>query len=328
MPRSTFYRLVRPKEQVVRTARTGPVRKLNVEDRLAVLAVLHEDRFVDKAPAQVFASLLDDGIYLCSISTMYRILREHDEVRERRKVLRHKHYTKPELLATGPNQVWSWDITKLKGPEKWTYSYLYVIIDIYSRYTVGWMVASKESAALAEALIRETCLRQNVDTEKLIIHSDRGAAMTSKLVAHLLADLGVTKSLNRPYVSNDNPYSESQFKTLKYQPTFPSRFGSLQDARAFCKEFFNWYNNHHYHSGIALMTPSVVHHGLAAKCNQKRQGVLLTAFKKNPERFVKGYPKTLELPAAAWINKPQPATNQKSLPASENVCSNFIPALH
>jgi putative transposase len=274
---------------------------------MAVRAVLNNERFVDKAPAQIFAALLDEGTYLCSISTMYRILHEHDEVKERRKQARHKNYAAPELIATAPNQVYSWDITKLKGPQAWTYYYLYVIIDIYSRYVVGWMVASRESGELAEDLIRQTCERQKVDTTQLTIHSDRGAPMTSKVVAQLLSDLGVTKSLNRPYVSDDNPFSESHFKTLKYQPSFPPRFGCMQDARAFLQEFFNWYNYHHYHSNLELMTPAVVHYGQASKCNDFRQKVLLNAFSKNPERFVKGTARLLKLPSSVWINKPKPA---------------------
>jgi len=268
---------------------------------------MHEERFMDKVPAQIFATLLDENIYLCSISTMYRILHENDEVKERRKVSRHRNYAAPELIATGPNEVYSWDITKLKGPEKWSYFYLYVILDIYSRYVVGWMVAPRESASLAEDLIRQTCESQEVDTTKLVIHSDRGSAMTSKLVAHLLADLGITKSLNRPYVSNDNPFSESQFKTLKSQPSFPERFGGLEDARSFCVGFFDWYNNSHYHSGLALMTPFSVHYGLAEECNRRRQATLSLAHSNHPERFVLRPPTVSPLPDAVWINPPKPA---------------------
>jgi putative transposase len=307
MPRSTFYRRSKPKQSNVQQRKSSKHRRLSDEERTAVRAVLNGERFVDKAPAQIFAALLDDGVYLCSISTMYRILHEHDEVRERRKQARHQKYAAPELIATGPNQVYSWDITKLKGPEKWTYYYLYVIIDIHSRFVVGWMVASRESGELAKDLIRQTCQRQNVDTNRLIIHSDRGAPMTSKVVAHLLSDLGVTKSLNRPHVSNDNPFSESHFKTLKYQPTFPAQFGCIQDARLFLQGFFDWYNNHHYHSSLELMTPSVVHHGQAASCNELRQKVLVEACDKNPERFVRGHARQLKLPTAVWINKPKTA---------------------
>lgn len=238
------------------------------------------------------------------------MLNQHDvqnsarQVRERRNILRHPEYAKPELLATAPNQVWSWDITKLKGPQKWTYYYLYTILDIFSRYAVGWMVAPRESAQLAEQLIEETCERQRICANELIIHSDRGSAMTSKVVAQLLADLGVTKSLNRPHVSNDNPYSESHFKTLKYHPTFPSRFGSIEDARSFSRGFFDWYNDEHRHSGIALMTPATVHYGRATDCNRERQQVLSIAYEQHPERFVRGLPSPIELPTAAWINPP------------------------
>ena len=265
---------------------------------------MHEERFVAKAPAEIYAKLLDEEQYLCSIRTMYRILNSVQEVKERRNQLRHPQYKKPELLATGPNQVWSWDITKVKGPEKWNQYYLYVIIDIYSRYVVGWMLASRETGALAKDLIEEACRRQSICADQLTIHSDRGPSMTSKSVATLLADLGVTKSLNRPHVSNDNPYSESQFKTLKYNPEYPQRFGCIQDARNFFRHFFHWYNYEHYHSGIALMTPSALHFGHATALNASRQRVLLSAHAKHPERFVRGIPKTISLPESVWINEP------------------------
>lgn len=277
-------------------------------EKQEILAVLHEDRFIDKAPSGVYAALLDEGRYLCSIRTMYRILKENNEVRERRNQARHPEYTKPELLATAPNQVWSWDITKLKGPEKWTCYYLYVIIDIFSRYVVGWMIASRENAELAEALISETCWRQSIEPEHLTIHSDRGSPMKSKVVAQLMADLGVTKSLSRPHVSNDNPYSEAGFKTLKYHPTFPARFGCIEDARGFCQSFFDWYNQEHYHCGIALLTPETVHYGKAEQCSTARQTVLNTAFEAHPERFVHGMPIVLKLPEQAWINPPKEAS--------------------
>lgn len=266
--------------------------------------MLNEDRFVDKAPAEIYASLLDEGRYLCSIRTMYRILKENQQVKERRNLLRHPEYKKPELLATAPNQVWSWDITKLRGPRKWTSYHLYVIIDIFSRLVVGWMVATRESGDLAECLIKQTCKRQRIDRNRLTIHSDRGAAMTSSTVAELLTNLGVTKSLNRPHVSDDNPFSESNFKTLKYRPSYPARFGSIQDAKVHCRSFFEWYNNEHYHSGIALMTPAMVHYGLAEEQNEKRQVVLDLAYAVNPERFVAGRPRTKDIPKEAWINNP------------------------
>jgi putative transposase len=273
-----------------------------------VIDILHSERFVDKAPAQVWATLLDEQTYLCSPRTMYRILAEHGEVRERRNQLRHPNYTKPELLAEAPNQVWSWDITKLLGPVKWTYFYLYVILDIFSRYVVGWMVAHRESAALARRLIETACRNQRIEPGQLTIHADRGGAMRSKSLALLLADLGVTKTHSRPHVSNDNPFSESQFKTLKYCPQFPERFGSIQDARAFGGPFFDYYNNEHRHSGIGLMTPAAVHYGMAKQLTATRQETLLAAYRSHPERFVHRPPQPPELPRAAWINPPAEKT--------------------
>jgi len=303
VPRSSYYRWRTPSNG--QRQKPTPPRSLSGEERDAVLAVLHEDRFADKAPAEVYATLLDEGKYFCSISTMYRILRAHAEVRERRAQRQHPAYSAPELLAEQPNQLWSWDITRLKGPEKWSYFQLYVILDVYSRYIVGWMVAERESAVLAERLIAETCARQDVQSEQLTIHADRGSSMTSKPVAHLLADLGVTKTHSRPQVSNDNPYSESNFKTLKYRPEFPKRFGCLQDARAHVLAFVNWYNNEHHHAGINLLTPSDLHHGRAPARLQARGAVLVAAHNAHPERFVHGPPKALEVPAAAWINRPK-----------------------
>jgi putative transposase len=270
-----------------------------------VLSTLHTKRFVDKAPTEVYATLLDEGTYHCSVRTMYRILTEAGEVRERRNQARHPKYQAPELLATAPNQVWSWDITKLRGPVKWSYYYLYVILDIFSRFVAGWMIAYRESATLAKRLIAETCEKQNVQPGQLKLHADRGSSMKSKTVAFLLADLGVTKSHSRPYVSDDNPYSESQFKTLKYRPDFPARFGSIQDARSFCRGFFPWYNQEHRHSGIGLMAPEMVHYGKAEQVRSQRQVVLASAFDSHPERFVRGIPMPPSLPEAAWINKPK-----------------------
>lgn len=305
MSRSSYYRLRKAAESKGKRTRPSSPRALSVAEKQEVLAVLHEDRFIDKAPSEVYAALLDEGRYLCSIRTMYRILKENNEVKERRNQARHPEYKKPELLATAPNQVWSWDITKLKGPVKWTYYYLYVIMDIFSRYVVGWMIASRENAELAEALITETCWRQSIEPEQLSIHSDRGSPMKSKVVAQLMADLGVTKSLSRPHVSNDNPYSEASFKTLKYHPTFPSRFGCIEDARSFCQTFFDWYNQEHYHSGIALLTPETVHYGKAQERSDARQDVLSQAFQAHPERFVHGAPIALQLPKEVWINPPK-----------------------
>jgi putative transposase len=288
---------------VVHDRRSSP-RALSVGERDEVLAVMHAERFMDAAPRQIYATLLDERLYLCSVSTMYRILCQQGEVRERRNQLRHPSYRKPELLASGPNQVWSWDITKLKGPAKWVYFCLYVILDIFSRYVVGWMVAHRESANLAKRLIQETCDKQGIVEGQLVIHADRGGSMTSN-VAQLMADLGVTKTHSRPHVCNDNPFSESQFKTMKYRPQFPERFGCLEDARAFCRSFFSWYNTQHRHSGIALMTPEMVHYGKAPELWQQRKAVLLAAFKTHPERFVRKPPSPPALPTAVWINKPQ-----------------------
>lgn len=303
--RPTFYRRLGSKIEEAPSTRPTPPRALSALERQEVLDVLHTDRFVDQAPTEVYASLLDEGTYLCSVRTMYRLLGEAGEVRERRDQARHPQYKAPELLATGPNQVWSWDLTKLLGPVKWTYFYLYVILDIFSRYVVGWMMAPGESSALAKRLISETCEKQNVVPGQLTIHADRGPSMKSKPVALLLADLGITKSHSRPHVSDDNPYSESQFKTLKYRPGFPDRFGSIQDARAFCQGFFAWYNGEHRHSGIGLLTPETVHYGKAELATGRRHLVLASAFDAHPERFVRGTPRPPRLPEAAWINKPK-----------------------
>ena len=268
---------------------------------------------MDLAPAEVYATLLDDGQYHCSERTMYRLLAAAHEVRERRNQLRHPRYAAPELLARRPNELWSWDITKLLGPAKWTYFYLYVMLDVFSRYVVGWMVAHGESAALAEQFIHETCARQGIGRDALTIHADRGSAMTSKSVAFLLADLGVTKTHSRPHVSNDNPYSEAQFKTLKYRPAFPDRFGSIQDARAHCQVFFPWYNTEHHHSGLGLLTPHDVHHGLAEQRVAARAAVLATAYGAHPERFPAGLPQPPARPTEVWINPPKPRATEEAL---------------
>lgn len=287
------------------TRRPSPARKLPPDEREVVRAILNSPRFQDCAPREIYATLLDEGQYLCDWRTMYRILNEHQEVRERRNLLRHPNYTKPELLATKPNELWSWDITRLLGPAKWTYFYLYVILDVFSRYVVGWMVALRETAALAEELIEKTCRRQGIQPEQLTLHADRGQAMTSKSVAMLLADLGVTKTHSRPYVSNDNPYSEAQFKTLKYRPGYPGRFGDLSDTRVWGRDFFYWYNYEHYHTGINLLTPADVHYERADQILQQRQEVLLTAYEKYPDRFVKGPSVLKPLSRAVWINAPE-----------------------
>jgi putative transposase len=266
--------------------------------------VLHDERFCDLAPASVYATLLDEGSYLCSTSTMYRLLRAQGETGDRRRHATHPARVKPELLASGPNQCWSWDITKLAGPAKWTWYYLYVILDIYSRYVVGWMVAAGEAALLAERLLADTIAAQGVKPAQLTIHADRGTSMTAKPVAMLLADLGVTRSHARPHVPDDNPYSESQCKTLKHHPTFPERFGCIQDARSFCRRFFGWYNHQHRHSGIALLTPADVHLGRAEQITLARGAVLDAAFAAHPERFAGKPPQPPRLPEAVWINKP------------------------
>jgi putative transposase len=290
---------------VEHAARAMSPRALGDDERALVLEQLHSPRFADLAVPQVHATLLDEGTYLCSPRTMYRILDAAGGVRERRAQLSHPNYARPELLASVPNQVWSWDITKLKGPAKWTCYQLYVILDVYSRYVVGWMVAERESAKLASRLIEQTIAKQRVDRGQLTIHADRGSSMTSKDVAFLLADLGVTKTHSRPHVSNDNPYSEAHFKTLKYRPEFPERFGSIEDARAFCRAFFDWYNQQHRHSGIAMMTPHDVHHGRAEKIVAQRSAVLALAHQRHPERFVRGSSAAPRQPGPAWINPPK-----------------------
>jgi putative transposase len=308
LPPATYFRARRAAAVPAgaRTPRGVPARALRPAERQQVLEVLHEPRFLDLAPAQVYATLLDEGRYLGSERTMYRILAAQQEVRERRAQRRHPAYAAPELLATRPNQLWSWDITKLKGPAKWTWYHLYVILDVFSRYVVGWMLAYRESAGLAERLIATSCARQGIRRDQLTLHADRGSSMISKPVALLLADLGVTKTHSRPHVSDDNPYSEAQFKTLKYRPDFPERFGSLEDARAHCGDFFRWYNTEHRHSGLGLHTPHDVHFGLAEGRRIARAAVLAAAYAATPERFVRRPPTPALLPTAAWINRPKP----------------------
>jgi putative transposase len=305
VPRSSFYRAKQPKRAP--KPRPTPERALKPQEKEQVRQVLNSEPFQDSAPREVYAALLDAGQYLCSWRTMYRILKEHQLVRERRNQLRHPTYTKPELLATGPNQLWSWDITKLRGPVKWAYYYLYTILDVFSRYVVGWLIAERESARVAEHLIGETCAKQGIEPDQLILHADRGSAMISKTVALLLADLGVTKTHSRPHVSNDNPYSEAQFKTMKYRPGYPDRFGSIQDARAWARPFFHWYNHEHHHTGLALLTPATVHYGQAQAVLERRQETLQAAYAAHPERFVRGAPSPPSLPTAVWINEPSPS---------------------
>jgi len=310
---ASYYRRLKP--QPAAPPRPTPARALGASERAAVLEVLHEPRFVDLAPVQVYAHLLDEGRYLCAPRTMYRLLAACQEVRERRDQLRHPRYAAPQLLAMRPNEVWSWDITKLLGPVKWTYFYLYVILDLFSRYVVGWMVAHRESARLAQKLIAETCARQGIAPGALTLHADRGSSMTSKPVALLLADLGVTKTHSRPHVSNDNPFSEAQFKTLKYRPDFPERFGSIEDARAHCRIFFPWYNTAHRHTGIGLLTAHDVHYGLADQRVAARTGVLAAAYAAHPDRFVAGVPRPPARPTEVWINPPRIAAASTPNPA-------------
>ena len=302
--RATHYRRTRGPRLGPPAPRPRPGRALTALERATVLETLHAERFIDASPAATYATLLDEGTYLASERTMYRILAGANEVRERRDQRRHPVYARPELLATGPNELWSWDITKLRGPARWTYYQLYVLLDVYSRYVTGWMVATRESAILAQRLIADSVKKQGIEPDSLTIHADRGSSMTSRPVALLLADLGITRSHSRPHTSNDNPYSEAGFKTLKYRPGFPDRFGSLEDARAFCQGFFTWYNTCHRHSGIALFTPADVHHGRASELLEARAGVLAGAYAVHPERFVKGLPLPRPVPTEVWINRP------------------------
>lgn len=302
--RSSWYRWHAATHERPARAYAPSPRALKTDERAEVCGLLNEERCQDESPREVYATLLDEGVYRCSVSTMYRILREHDAVHERRNQRHHPAYSKPELLATGPNELWSWDITKLKGPAKWLYYYLYVILDVFSRYVVGWLVTERESGAVAEQLIAESCYKQEIDPGQLTLHSDRGSAMKAKSVAQLLSDLGVTKTHSRPYTSTDNPFSEAQFRTMKYRPDYPSRFGSLPDALGWARAFFYWYNNLHHHTSLGLMTPMVVHYGLAAEVTRRREATLLTAYKLHPERFVNGVPKAPRLPDKVWINPP------------------------
>jgi putative transposase len=318
--RATLYRQRRPSRSMPAVPRPKPPRSLGEQERQQVLDVLDSKPFADKAPAEVYAALLDQGQYLCSIRTMYRVLDSRKEVRERRDQLRHPTYHKPQLVATAPNQVWSWDITKLLGPAKWTYFHLYVILDIFSRYVVGWMLASRESEHLAERLIRETVVKQGVARDRLTLHSDRGPSMRSQTVAQLLATLGITKSHSRPHVSDDNPFSESQFKTMKYQPDFPDRFTGIEQGLEFCGKFIHWQNHEHHHWGLGLLTPAMVHYGRAAAVLAARQTVLTAAYAVHPERFVGQPPRPLALPSKVWINPPAdgPEPRMLQLPRDTN----------
>jgi putative transposase len=306
VPRSRLY----PRPHAPASSQTKPAHALSYEERMQVRALLNSEVFVDRAPRQVYAALLDDGKYLCHWRTMYRVLHDFAEVRERRHRRQQPLYQKPELLAVAPNQVWSWDITKLRGPATWTHFALYTVIDIFSRYVVGWMIAERESAELARQLIATTATSQHIQPDQLTLHADNGTPMKAKTLALLLSDLGVNKSHSRPYVSDDNPFSEAHFKTLKYHPDYPDRFGSIQDARVWARSFFDWYNHQHYHSGLNLLTPASVHGGDAENIRRQRQQVLAAAYAQCPQRFVRGEPIVKGAPEAVWINPPV----QRNLP--------------
>jgi putative transposase len=308
--RASFYRRKVAGDTPPAT-RPSPPRTLGVPERREVLDTLHAPEFVDSSPAEVYHTLLDRGLYLCSESTMYRILNENREVRERRDQLRHPAYAKPELLADRPNQVWSWDITKLRGPLKWTYYYLYVVLDIFSRYVVGWLLGHAENAATASKLLHDACGNEGIAQDQLVLHQDRGAPMKALSFSQKLTALGVYQSFSRPHVSDDNPYSESQFKTLKYHPGYPNRFGAFEGALAYCREFLHWYNTSHRHSGIGYLTPQTVHLGLAPGAIERRQVTLLEAYAAHPERFVRKPPSPPPLPGTVWINPPKPSPEKE-----------------
>jgi putative transposase len=306
-PASVYRRRRPPTPPTPRRPRPAPERALSAPERAEVLATLASERFADVSPEECWATLLDEGMYLCSVRTMYRILAAQTgdgRVRDRRDQLTHPAYGAPELLAEAPNEVWSWDVSKLKGPVRGGWFYLYVVLDVFSRYIVGWTVQAHENAQLAAALIEQATSQQQITPQVLTLHADRGAPMRSKLLAELLEDLGVNKTHSRPYTSSDNPYSEAGFKTLKYRPAFPARFDGIEHAREHCRAFVDWYQHRHRHSGIGLMTPHAVHHGHAPRLHAARAEVLNAAYARNPERFVRQSPVPPKLPAAAWINKP------------------------
>jgi len=307
--RSTLYRARQPRPRPEPPLRPTPANALSEAERAEVRQTLNSERFMDKAPRQVYAALLDEGCYLCSVSTMYRVLREYHEVRERRAIRRHPAYSKPELLATAPNQVWSWDITLLRGPVKWSHFALYTVLDIFSRYVVGWLLADVQSAELARQLIDQTAQRQGIQPRQLTLHSDNGTPMSGKPLTQLLEDLGVLRSHSRPYTSDDNPFSEAQFKTMKYRPDYPPRFAHLQAARDWARPFFQWYNHEHYHSGLNLLTPASVHYGQAEMIRQQRQRVMSVAYRVHPARFARGIPIVQGAPSAVYLNPPADAAN-------------------
>lgn len=307
VPRATYYRQLKPKKFIDRK-KIHYKNALKIDEKQSVLNLLHHEKYIDQTPYEIFANLIDQGKYYCSIRTMYRLLEKNNENQDRRRQKTHRDALKPELIAVSANQVWSWDISKLLSHQKWHYFYLYVIMDIYSRYVVGWLIAERESRTLAKKLIQESCLKQGIQPNQLTLHSDLGPSMKSTTVAQLLAHLGVTKTHSRPYTSNDNPFSESQFKTLKYCPEFPGRFNTLREAELFCRQYFNWYNNHHHHSSLHLLTPQSVHYGVAESILEKRHQTMMDAFQKNPSRFRNQVPKKKTLPKAVWINPPVTAS--------------------
>lgn len=309
--RATYYR--RQQAPLEPKARRRPPLQLSSAEVEEVLEILHSPRFQDRSPRQVWATLLDeDQRYLCSVRTMYRVLAARGESRERRAQRRHPAYAKPELLATGPNQVWSWDLSQLKGPSKGVWYYLYLVLDIFSRYVVGWRVARREQADLATELIEASVEKQGIARDQLTLHADRGPSMTSKSVALLMSRLGVSGSHSRPYTSNDNPFSEAQFKTIKYHASYPERFGSLEDAQAYFRRFIAWYNAEHRHSELALLPPSDVHYGRAAPRLERRQAVLEQAYAQHPERFKGRVPRPGQVPEKVWINPPKEDVQEKA----------------
>jgi putative transposase len=318
VPRSSRYAARRLRVVKERAPAPPPPRALSLDEKQIVRQTLNSERFADQAPREVYATLLDEGVYHCSVPTMYRILAENQELHERRNQLRHPAYAKPRLVATAPNQVWTWDIAKVPGPAKWLYFCLYVVLDLFSRFVVGWLIAAQESAAIAQQLITESYMRQGLAPGQLSIHSDRGGPMIAGSLTALFDDLGITPSLARPRTPDDNPYSEAQFKTVKYHPTFPDRFGCLLDARSWGQRLFHWYNYDHHHTALGLMTPAAVHFGQAPALFLGRQQVLATAYATHPERFVRGVPQPPTLPAEVWINQPEPAENVRCDPAERH----------
>jgi len=304
LSRSSFYR----RAKMLPKAANRP-KALSQVERDAVRDLLNSERFVDKSPRQVYAQLLDEGQYLCHWRSMYRILAEHGEVVERRRQAQRPLYAKPELLATAANQVWSWDITKLKTEQKWSHYALYTVLDIYSRYVVGWMLADREDSKLAQDLIKATCQKQGIVPEQLTLHADNGSPMKAKTFSQLLVDLGIHESHSRPYTSDDNPFSEAQFRTMKYHATYPETFASEETARTWLQGFFTWYNHEHYHSGLNLLTPASVHYGTASAIQNQRQAVMTAAFARHPERFSLGLPEVKGAPEAVYINPPKHSEN-------------------